>query len=172
MWTAAARRRSPHELCRQRRRGRRECFWNAQLKFHRDFKFVGDRDSVARKRENRFAESWSSFALEPRRRAPRIVRRARHQTVAHSVFVNVAQTGQIRTLIGYPRVPILKPDSTTGFPIEFVHCASRERMQASNHTRQRLGRRGIGNEMVVIRKYGPSLEIPPVVRAEAQQRFT
>jgi len=129
-------------------------------------------NSIARKAENRFAESWIGLALEPCSRAPGIVRGAAHQAVAHGIFVYVAETGEIGALIRHQRIPILEPDPASGLPVEFVYRAGRARMQTSDHARQGFGSGGPGHEVVVVGKCRPSLKIPGMFQAQCQERVT
>ena len=114
--TAAASRRTPED-------GRHQC---SRLELDGDFKRVGHGDPVIRNSENGLAEARRGLAFEPPSRTPWIIRRTSHYAMAHSVFVNVSQSGQIRVLICEQRVPILKPDLASGLQVTLVHRASRE----------------------------------------------
>src|SRR5712692_2132612 len=130
-------------------------------RIHREV--VHDLDTLGANPHDRLIERLLGLPFEPSRRAPRVVRWLGHQTMSHSIAVDIVQPGQIRPRISEMRIPILKPYSAAGSLILQIDFFGSDGMQMSDESRQRdcflLGR---GHEVVVIGENRPGLELPAV----------
>jgi hypothetical protein len=114
-----------------------------------------------------------SRTFEPSRRTPWILICYEHQRMFHGILVNVVQARQIRFLVSEPRLAKIEPDLPTGSVIKFVDPPGSLHMKHA----QRVGkirsivcfRRGVRDEMVMVRENGPSFQLPAEIARNGQQ---
>jgi hypothetical protein len=91
--------------------------------------------------------------------------------MADSVLMHIIQPGQKRLLKRNPSFPILKPNLPSHSTIQAIHRGRCLRMQMRNKLFQILRLPGFSDEVVVIGKNGPSLQVPRKSACQFKKRF-
>jgi hypothetical protein len=97
----------------------RVCFFTAHLKI------VGHLHSFDPRSQNLLMEFWRGVFLKPIRRTPGIIGSVFHQSVPNGVLIYVLQTGDVRSFVRQPIVPILEPDPPALRAILLINLLSR-----------------------------------------------
>ncbi len=122
---------------------------------------------------NGFDHRGRGGTLEPSRRTPRILVGHGYQTVFHRVLMNIVQPGQIGLLVSKPCFAKVEPHLPSSRSIELVYPLSRLHMEHAKHIGKvrSIGclRWRMGDEMVMVRENGPSLELPTILTCYCQQ---
>src|SRR5439155_12346110 len=107
-------------------------------------------------------------ALEPGRRAPRILIGHRHQSVLNRILMRVVQTRPVTFLEGQPRLTVIVPDFAASGLVEAVDPNGSRAVQLAEHCPEAIGggliERRVGDEMVVVREPPPTLRVPSRTR--------
>jgi hypothetical protein len=85
--------------------------------------------------------------------------------------MHVIQPSQRRLLKSNPSFPELKPNLPSHSIIQAIHCGRCLRMQMRNKFPEILRLPGFSDEVVVIGKYSPGLQVPRILGCQFKQRF-
>jgi hypothetical protein len=137
------------------------------------FKFIWHRYLIRLEAVNGLHHWRGGAALEPRRRAERILVCHENQPVFHRVLMNVIQPRQIRALMREPGFPKIIPNPASGCLIQIVKPFSGFHMQHTQHIAQVggiiLGCWGMGDEVIMIGENRPRFQSPAKIPRHRQQ---
>src|SRR5436190_12977224 len=114
-----------------------------------------------------------SGALEPRRRTPRILIGHRHQPMLHRILMNVIESRTIGLLVREACLPKVVLDRPVARGIETIEPLGSLFVKESEHGPQAgrvlLRRWRVCDEVIMVRKHGPSFELPAKVARHGEQ---
>ncbi len=147
---------------------------SAALQSYRILKIIQHLHVIRLETINRFNHRGRGFALEPRRAAPGVLVRHRHQSVPDRVLVDIIQAGKIAFLVGQTRLPKIVPDLPSLDSVQTVHPSRTVLVKIRQKPPQRFRSisrsiRRMTDEMIMIRKHCPGLQAPAIFRRITQQ---
>jgi len=161
------RRRSPHSKGAPHRSNAGAC----------PLKIVRHLDAVGGERVHCFHHCRRGLLFEPRSAAPGILIRHRHKSVLDGILVHVMEACKVALFKSDSGLPVVAPNPAVLLLILCIDPCGAVLMEIGNKAGQRGGTRifsvgAVTNEMVVVGKNSPSIEMPLVFPRISQKAVT